>query len=175
MIDYTRSALNENILPSLIELVEIVTSEIGLQDIRLFNEVNESEPDGSVQWQNLTFFPHPFSITGFQKTTEGTLPRVKFSVSNVSNLPNNSQTISAIAFNNQQLLKVPVVRYQVWKEDLYTNKTGFAFDEYRIIGVESDTKLSTTFTLATAVDLPSIKLPLEIIDRRKFPSLPPQQ
>ena len=170
---YDLDFLQNETLPALIELIELRTSEIGLDDILIHGEYNEDDPDGIVRWNNLEFHPHSLSITGFKKTSQGTLPRVSLSISNVEPLPNSTSNMSSLAFSNEQLLKVPVVRYQVWREDLDTTTAGFAFDEYRIIGIENDDSLRTTFTLATAVDLPSLKLPLEIIDRRKFPSLPP--
>lgn len=177
MPSYTRSDLQLSQLPSLIELIEINLSDLGLvDDIKIFNDWNEEHSNGLLRWNNLDYSPFPCAFRNFEKTVQGASPRPSLEVSNLKAIPPYSKTLSQIAFENEDLLKVSVQRYQVWREDLATppsntNSAGFLLDDYRIIGVDIDNELQITFSLASVVDLPSVKLPSRMMVRNIFPAL----
>ena len=177
MPDYTRTALQEQVLSPLIELIEVQLTELGLSsNPKMCNEYNEEEPNGLLRWNGEDYHPFSFQIQGFETTVEGTSPRVSLTLSNLENAPQYSKTFSQLAFENEDLLKISVLRYQVWREDIATppnniNSTGFLVDDYRIVGVDEDNKLQIKFSLASILDLPNYKLPLEIMTRFTFPAL----
>ncbi|PNW41176.1 UNVERIFIED_CONTAM: hypothetical protein BEN50_14400 [Euhalothece sp. KZN 001] len=170
-------------LPALIELLELkIASEN--YEVFLINEYNLDHPEGKFQWSYDDFvpawdwYPFPFSINGFEQSREGTLPRVSLELSNIRPFPFffnngefNQQIISQLAFRFDDLLKSEVNRYQVWREDLDNNNPSFIQDRYFIIGKESETKSSFTFTLGSPLDIPSVQIPSKNLNKSEFPAI----
>jgi len=177
MPSYTQSDLQAPRLPALVELIEVNLSDLGLpDDIRVCNEWNEDAPGGMFRWNNQDYSPFPCVFQSVEKTVQGASPRPSLEVGNLKVIPPYSKSLSQLAFENEDLLKVSVQRYQVWREDLASppnniNSAGFLLDDYRIIGVESDNELQITFSLASVVDLPSVRLPSKMMVRNTFPAL----
>jgi phage-related protein len=96
---------------AVVELFELDATNIPGGTISYFH-AGTNELSKPVAWQSLTYSPLPIEATGFDITTNGTLPRPRFKVANVGGI------FSAVARENEDLVGCKVTRRRTFAKYL---------------------------------------------------------
>ena len=161
----TISADIQRLDPSvIIDMYEVDTTSLpGGGYLRFHAGVSELSTE--IVWQGNIYTSFPVEITGFEYNSEGASPRPKLSVANVSGL------ISKLAYDNNDLIGLKVVRKRTFKKYLdrvnfpggvnpYADPNAHFTDEIYYIDRKSmENKLVVEFELVSALDLQGIMLP----------------
>lgn len=127
-----------------------------------------SQVNQPLVWQGITYDPIPIEATGFDLTSQGTLPRPSLKVANVGGV------LSAMALRYDDLIGAKVVRKRTFARYLdavnfpngnpEANPDQYLPDQLWYVDCKKiETKNYIEFELASAFDLEGIKLPLRQI------------
>lgn len=148
---------------AIITLIEIDLTSLGDILYRFHNGTNELNTD--VTWQGNLYTRFPIDISGFQTSTQGSLPRPTLLIANVSGL------IIPLLKNFGDLIGGKITRKRTMVKYLdAVNFTGgvnptaditayFPDDIYFINRKISENKVQVSFELTSSLDLEGIKIP----------------
>lgn len=113
---------------------------------------------GSVVWQGQTYAPLPMSVTGFEFSGNGTLPRPKVQISNVSGV------ISGLVLAYTDLVGAKVTRKRTFAKYLdgmpgADSTAGFPDDIYYIDRKTAENKIYVEWELSSSFDVQGVRLP----------------
>lgn len=145
------------------KLVELFDLHIGVDTYHFHAGVNELGSD--VVWNGITYTRFPVEVTGFEWRGNGTAPRPKIRVANITGV------IGALAKANNDLVGAKLVRHRTFSR--YLDAVNFAggvnptadpnaqlpVEAWYIDRKSSENAVFVEFELASAMDLQGVKLP----------------
>lgn len=151
------STINEEIqkleVSAVVELYELDTTVIGGEDIYYFH-AGTNELIQPVQWQGNTYQPFPVNVTGFEYKGQGTLPRPKMSVSNISGI------ITTLLMSLDDLLGAKVTRRRTLAKFILEEiDEEFEPDIYFVDRKVTESRDVVEFELASSIDLAGVMVP----------------
>lgn len=151
----------QDLSPSaIIELFVLQVSDT--ENLYFHAGTNELRQD--IVWQGVTYSALPIQTTGFDISSQGTLPRPKLSIANIKGL------FSALIHKFDDLIGMKIIRKRTFAKYLDAvnfangNKDAdpnihFPDDIWYIDKKETENKLGIQWELASAFDLQGVKLP----------------
>lgn len=144
-------------------IVELFEVHVGAEVFRFHSGVNEL--GNNVVWQGETYQRFPIDATGFEARGQGTLPRPKVSVANVTGL------LGALVRENNDLVGCRFVRRRTFVQ--YLDAVNFPggvnpsadpsaelpTDVYQIDRKSTENAVVVEFELAAAMDVHGVKVP----------------
>lgn len=141
---------------SIVELFELDATGLGGSVVRWANDVGFDGND--IRWQGNTYSRVPIQASGFERTSQGTMPRPRLSVANVSGL------IGALARTLDDLLGAKVTRKRTFAKYLDGQAQAdpnchFADEIYFVDRKSAENGIFIEFELSSAFDVQGVKLP----------------
>ena len=159
---------------NLVEFYVVDMEPIGGGVIRLHPGVNEFEQP--VVWQGQTYSPFPLESEGYEKSSQGPVPRPRLRIANVGNEVNKAGEMGALALEWGDLVGCRVTKYVTLTKyiDAANFKNGnptadpsqyFMPEIYFIDSKTHEDKNYIEFELAGATDLIGVRVPGGQINR----------
>lgn len=152
---------------AIVELYEIDVTELGGSVFRMHAGTNQLQQP--IVWRGQSYTPFPVEVKGFEATTQGTLPRPKMRVANITGL------MGALVREYDDLLGAKVTRRRTMVKFLDAvnfeggvNPTAdpdaeLPSDIFFIDRKASENKVLVEFELASSIDLAGVTLPRRVI------------
>lgn len=152
---------------AIVELYEIDVTDLGGSVFRMHAGTNQLRQP--IVWRGQSYAPFPVEVKGFEATTQGTLPRPKMRVANITGL------MGALVREYDDLLGAKVTRRRTMVKFLDAvnfeggvNPTAdpdaeLPADIFFIDRKSSENKVLVEFELASSIDLAGVTLPRRVI------------
>ena len=134
-------------------------------DVVFYYHAGTNEVKTNIIFNGISYTPLPVKVTGFNKTTKGTLPRPKFEIANT-----NSAISALILLNNPihaELLRIKTCK-KFLDADNFTSGSNSsadptaifeADDRWYVDRVVSENPVTVVFELAGKIDMTNLRLP----------------
>jgi len=151
---------------AVIELYQLhLTTAVNGLEASYYFHAGTNELSADVQFNSITYSATPCEVSGFTKSTKGTLPRPSFTVANADNAI--SSILLACNPLNARLQRIqtcvkflPGVNFSSGSNATADNSAVFdANDNWYIDRVASENPTSVTFELTSKLDLTNLRLP----------------
>ena len=134
-------------------------------DVVFYYHAGTNEVKTNIIFNGISYTPLPVKVTGFNKTTKGTLPRPKFEIANT-----NSAISALILLNNPihaELLRIKTCKKFLDAENFTSGSNSSADptaifeadDRWYVDRVVSENPVTVVFELAGKIDMTNLRLP----------------